>query len=307
MTAPPFIIHHSSLITHHSSLMKFTNFIIASFIMLQSVCAQTSLKRGDMSLPPYVRAWIAEELATAQRQEPMDFDKGEFFALDTARLIGYINNYKSADGFTTGLIYFENVITNEDEPIVAVIHEDGCFEALLPLRHPVCSTVEFKQRFYPFYIKPGQTLAMLFALDDRPEQIEYQGFTADVNRELNRARTLLPQYDEALLYFRLQPDEQQLRSESAIDEHRTALAALLQEHKFSQRTELILKNELEAEAAMLFLNYASRHQRQTQPPPPLSDSFYKYHGIPRYVLVSPDGAITNDNAVPHQLLQFSGD
>jgi thiol-disulfide isomerase/thioredoxin len=153
-------------------------------------------KSPNSTVPPQVTKWIDQELAKAKRKEPVDLNSPMFFSHSTARLIGYIKGYDIRLGFTTGLVYSSNELTREDYPTVVKIYPDGRFEAEWPFEHPKYSYVVLNDRVIPFYLEPGQTLAMIldweeFLIADRRrniryqfEHVIYQGSLAKVNTEL---------------------------------------------------------------------------------------------------------------------------
>jgi hypothetical protein len=153
-------------------------------------------KRRDNTVPQEVRKWIDEELAKASRKTLMDFDAGEFFSHDTARLIGYIKGYDRRAYFSTGTIVMTNEIINEKKFNQVNIDSDGRFECLLPVKYPLYLTIYFDKFSIDFYIQPGTSLSMIldweeFRKADRLRNIKYKfsdiqfdGATAAVNKEL---------------------------------------------------------------------------------------------------------------------------
>ena len=148
-------------------------------------------------VPDEVMQWINDELANARRQTLMNFAAGEFFANDTARLVGYIRGYDRRSGLYSGMIHLTNEITREAHPTILQIHEDGRFEASLPISYPMLLWMRLNNHLPQFYIQPGQTLAMLLDWDDflmadrrrnhsyLQRNIRYLGATADINSELS--------------------------------------------------------------------------------------------------------------------------
>src|SRR5690606_21020673 len=123
-----------------------------------------------------------------------------FFSNDTARLVGYLKGYDPRAGFSTGIIYAENVLTRESHPIVVEIYEDGRFEAQIPMRHSIYTGMFINRRPIPFYLEPGQTLSMVidwaeFLAADRQRNIRYEfhkmvyaGPLARINDELLKTK-----------------------------------------------------------------------------------------------------------------------
>jgi thiol-disulfide isomerase/thioredoxin len=154
-------------------------------------------KKDVAELPANVAKWIDSKLAKASAKPIPDFNSPLFFHADTGYLVGYLKGYDTRFGFSTGIIYANNALTREEYPIVMQIFPDGRFEAKLPLAFPVYSIFVINENLVPFYLEPGQTLAMVldweeFLLADRYrnirytiKNIKYKGPMAKINLELN--------------------------------------------------------------------------------------------------------------------------
>lgn len=240
----------------------------------ESVLYGISLDPKDVKkskeMPSEVQAWLAGEVANSKRKSLMDFKSGEFFAKDTARLVGYIKGYDPRAGFTTGMIYAGNVITREDYPVVIQIHEDGRFEGNIPMVFPEYLMLIFENfRFY-FYIQPGETLSMVLDWDEfltadrlryrrHPfSNITYQGVSAQINKELTAFYAQLPE----LPYQKIYGDER--KGEFAgYKSHLDAITAdytnqykhLLETEKLSEQTRKILQYNYKMQFAYFLMDY----------------------------------------------------
>ena len=135
--------------------------------------------------PKDVSKWIDNELAKVKKKPITDFNAPNFFNKANGRVIGYIKGYDVSLGFTTGMVYINNEITNEDTPVVIQIHPDGRFEVNLPLTMPKYSHLRIDNNWIPFYIEPEQTLAMV--LDwNAIKKVNYKGSLAQVNKDHRR-------------------------------------------------------------------------------------------------------------------------
>ena len=155
-----------------------------------------SSKKKASQVPEKITKWIDGELAKVKTIPLNDFKSDRFFNRENAKLIGYLKGYDPSLGFKTGILYLGNDIANEDYPIVLQIHEDGRFEADLPISNPIYSKFVLKDKWIPFYIEPGQTLSItldmfeLMQVDRRVtyknnfKNIEYKGQLAGVNKDL---------------------------------------------------------------------------------------------------------------------------
>ena len=232
-------------------------------------------------MPAGVSQWIDSELAKAKRKTLMDFEAGEFFEKDTARLIGYIKGYDLRAGFSTGMIYARNEITREDYPVVVQIHEDGRFEATIPMNFPKYSSVVFNRNSVNFYIQPGQTLAMLldweeFLMADRLRNIlysfkgvQYQGATAGINKELSTFEAQLPQLPYRKIYNEMKgksPDEFKSFYNECISAYTKAYQKQLETEKLTEASKNILQNNYQMMYAMYLFEYAMDYAQSNQMP-----------------------------------------
>ncbi len=151
-----------------------------------TVHAQTNI-----IVPKNVQNWIDKELAKAPDKTLMkDFNKGDFFAPQTSRVIGYLTGYNAAGSYTTGMIYTANNLTREDYPTVVKINPDGSFEADFILQYPQVNNINIDDVWIPFYLEPGQTVAVI--VDKATQEAKkldkgyyrYAGTTGQVNNEL---------------------------------------------------------------------------------------------------------------------------
>jgi hypothetical protein len=95
-----------------------------------------------------------------------DFTKDNFFKTDSAYITGYLKGYDARLGFTSGIIYCSNELTQQDYPTVVKINPDGKFEAKLLLYYPVEKCILISNYSIPFYVEPGQHLDIQVNMDD---------------------------------------------------------------------------------------------------------------------------------------------
>ena len=224
--------------------------------------------------PAEVLTWIEDELAKSGRETLMDFEADEFFISDSARLIGYIQGYDPRAGFSTGMVYANNIITREDYPVVIQIHEDGRFEGVIPMNYPEYSSVWFGRQNISFYIQPGQTLAMLldweeFRMADRLRNETYkfkntrfQGVTADINSELSAFHAQLPQIPVRAIYNGMEgknPDEFKTFYKECMSEYVKAHQRLLEKEQLSRPSFVILQNNFQVNDASYLFEYSLRY------------------------------------------------
>jgi hypothetical protein len=237
------------------------------------ISLNTKTKPRNNEISADVSQWIDSELAKAKRKSLMDFEAGEFFDADTARLIGYIKGYDVRAGFSTGMIFASNEITREDFPVIIKIHEDGRFEGAIPMNFPKYLTVSFSfaRSFTNFYIQPGQTLALLldwedFLMADRLRNApytfkknQYQGATAGINNELFAFHAQLPDLPVRKIYDEMKgktPDEFKLSLNECLSEYTRAYQRLLETEKLSEASKNILKDNYQIMYATYLFEYA---------------------------------------------------
>ena len=230
-----------------------------------------------MEIPAEVSQWIDGELAKAKRKSLMDFEAGEFFAMDTARLIGYIKGYDPViAGFSTGIILASNDITREDFPVVVQIHEDGRFEGVFPMNYPKYSPVKFNDLEIFFYIQPGQTLAMLLDWEDfRMAETDwlhifknnrFKGAAAGINNELSAFYAQLPILSPGKIINGIsdkKPDEAKSFLDELLSDYTQTHQRLLETKKFSEASKTILRNNYQIMyASYLFMYEFSNNSNQ---------------------------------------------
>lgn len=120
------------------------------------------------------------------------------FKTKVATLEGRITDYPSESGPTSGLIYLDDVVTNEDYPKAVTIRPDGTFSCRFPLNHPVVNYLSIGDCHIPFYAEPGGKLAMEFAMGDGGDWESWGGRVRYKGREAQTAQLLA---DHALPAF----------------------------------------------------------------------------------------------------------
>ncbi|MFV0417566.1 MAG: TlpA family protein disulfide reductase [Dysgonomonas sp.] len=194
-------------------------------------------------IPANVNDWINEELGKAKRKTPINLDSDEFFTKEPAKIIGYIKGYDRRLGFSTGIIYSGSEITREDYPTVIEVHEDGRFEATIPMNHPEYTYLSLSKALLNYYIEPGQTLAIVLDWDEFLEADRYRndrykfkdvlfmGPLAQINKELDNVNLVLKRPPYSKVYSdevkKMKPSEYKAYQEEFTKEYRAELQALL--------------------------------------------------------------------------------
>lgn len=185
-------------------------------------------------------------------------DFSDFYRTDTAYIQGYLKGYDPVLGFTSGIIYISNDITNETSPTVVKIHPDGRFEAKLLLDYPAAFFVNIQNYLLPAYLEPGRKLTMFVdneaLLDyrrgrdrDAPiRDVVYMGRPAAMCRHLEKMRNLFGLYDADWQKYQKLLTPAQYKEKKSAELARWLAAA----------DSIIAADRLPAKAARLFRNTA---------------------------------------------------
>ena len=109
------------------------------------------------------------------------------FNQDTAYYKGYIKGYDPRMG-ETGMVYVNNILSQDQESYLITINDDGTFSASIPMLYPQLLPVRFMGANEEIFFEPGKTTFRFFDLSrhhDDPEPGNlFMGATAKVNRDL---------------------------------------------------------------------------------------------------------------------------
>lgn len=164
-------------------MMKGQIIIFFIFLGFSFVSAQTASQQTSTSDP---NLWIQQQLQKAKAGTVLKNYEGSFFRRDSVRIVVYIDGYKTTMGFSSGIIYSDNLLTREEYPSTIQIYPDGRFEVSYPVVFPQMSYLMLNDNVYNYYIEPGHTLAMLFrvAPDNKLQLLQYKGPLAVENQQL---------------------------------------------------------------------------------------------------------------------------
>lgn len=217
--------------------------------------------------------WINSELNNTNKEALETFETEAFFCADKARIVGSIKGYDKRYAMETGIIYMNNQFTREDYPIVVEIHPDGRFEADLPMLHPIYSNIFINHTGIPFYIEPGQTLAIVldwneFLMADRYrnrcykfEKIEYQGSLSNINQQLFDFKSNEFNFNEFMKKVEtLSPEEYVLDEQKAFDDNMLLLEKYSSENEISEKAKTLMHNKLLLKHGETLFNFVSRRK-----------------------------------------------
>lgn len=244
-------------------------FLITSLIVYLS--AVNIHAQSSFTIPQSIQTWMDKELARAPNKTlTKDFNKGNFFAPAAARVIGYLKGYKATGNYTTGMIYTANELTGEDYPTVVKINPDGSFEANFILQYPQINHISIDDSWIPFYLEPGQTVAVI--IDKAKQEAEklskgyyrYAGTTGTVNNELAGIHFETMKYDELNRAVKtIAPDDFKKTTLQKWTTAKTQLIKELQHKKTSAITQTIALANQDVLFATSLFDYAMYRQYET--------------------------------------------
>lgn len=225
----------------------------------------------DANVPPEVHEWLEDELNKVSRKELMDLDGDDFFDLQPAKIVGYIKGYTPSLGFNTGLVNVYNTFLNVETPISITVYEDGRFEVVLPMNHPLTSEINLRYQYIPFYIEPGQALSMILDCKDflkadslktvwfDANKVKYNGTASKINEELGDVDISLYNPDfwdsEKMRNYEMSFEEVTEYVNKKGKSAKILLESYIKKARLSDHASSILRNELLLNKAKAFLIY----------------------------------------------------
>ncbi|MDH8701547.1 thiol-disulfide isomerase/thioredoxin [Dysgonomonadaceae bacterium PH5-43] len=243
-----------------------------------SLNKKDSGKSLQKELPQEVKQWFDEEFDKATVKEPLsveDLRSEKFFNDTPARLIGYFKGYDTRLGFETGMIYIEDVITDERFPVVVSISPDGRFEADLNILHSEYNSLLINNKYIEFYIEPGQTLAVVLDWDDflmadryrdrsyKFQKTEFYGPLAVTNRDLMKADNACSMPNPYFVYDnidKLSPDEFEKELRKQYEPYNDKWAKYLAENSIEPKAKAIKEISMKYEFASRMFEYSMQKE-----------------------------------------------
>ena len=256
------------------------------------------LKPTNM-VSPDIEVWMNKEVAKCKKKPLKNFDSKNFFTEDTARIVGCITGYSPKSGIKTGIIYFSDYLTREDQPLVIEVQEDGRFEVAIPTFAPLYSQITLGNEWISFYIEPGQTLGMTIPWEEflqanifrdrnyRFKNIQFKGALSRTNYDLmsyvfendvinnNRIRRKLKTqtFDEKQKYYN---DLKELQIKK-LDYHHSVWRPENQKAYTILKNAILLKHGKEMFRLVSTRRYQARKDTSNKElQKPLDDSFYAF-------------------------------
>ena len=231
-------------------------------------------------VPKYVDKWIQKELKEVKESPIKDFNSNQFFNPKTTKLIGYIKGYDKRLKFNTGIIYQGNRITREDYPIVVEVHEDGRFEAEIPLIHPETNYLVINKSIVNYYIEPGQTLAIILDWEDFLKQAIYRrmpsfnykfkktvfkGSLAEINKHLTNFKSEQFNYREFKDKIKtVTPTEFKEEQYSRYKTNKSLLDSYIKNNDVNNKAKQVLENILLVDYATILFDFVSKSEYEAK-------------------------------------------
>lgn len=211
---------------------------------------------------------------------------------------GYLHGYDTLAGFTTGIIYHCNNITDEDRPTAVTIRPDGRFEAELSLDFPTLNSIYFERVPLSFYTAPMDTLTIYLEWEDFLQTnryrnrtfnefgtLEFMGKTAHINRDIAKTNILLPevnQHDALSVAKKVSPGERLKRQTRQYHSVMDSLKILAKQYNFSPESMKIIAGKIYNDYGLSLLDFLM-YRKDAGPDPgnkalsePLKPSYFHF-------------------------------
>ncbi|MDP4272123.1 MAG: hypothetical protein Q8909_18670, partial [Bacteroidota bacterium] len=253
---------------------------------------------SKIKIPVEISAWMDGELSKASRKRLLT--KEQFFTRYLAKVVGYIQGYRSDLGFKTVNIDATNVLTNDHRPLIADIDSIGRFVCSIPMNYPQKITISFDKKFMSLYLEPGQVLALSFKWDDcvRTDAFRdvkdpanlllFKGPLAKINYDLFSFELKTIGYTHYWIKETKKPAQYLVVMDSILRVNETLMQQALKEGRISKKAIEIQKNESLMQNGYYLIDYAIAKEEAGDQ---ISPNYYQMlHRLP---LNDPSSAISS--------------
>ena len=215
-------------------------------------------------IPTGIQKWLSKEINQAKVKTLKENYNQNFFKTDSIKIVGYIKGYDRRAGFSSGIIYHSNDLTNEDYPTTIRVYEDGRFEAEILAVHPLSSVLTFGGRRVSFYAEPSTTVGIIldwrdFLMMDRYRDhskefgyTEYLGPGKNINKQLADFKINRPNYNSLEeMQKTVPPNEFKKIQMNKWFTERKRVDSIFRIQQLLPKTQTLLKNEID----LLYANY----------------------------------------------------
>jgi len=253
------------------------NYIDGDKTLLFGVSLKHKRKKKENKIPASVMSWLNNKVGKSKKKELAKYTKNNFFGRDSIKIVGYINGYSKNAGFTSGIIYNSNELTNESLPTTIKIYQDGRFEVAIEAVHSIYSTLLLNDQSIPFYAEPGTTLGIIleweeFLIADRLRNENYKfkrnqfiGSAKSINEELQVNYKNYVDYKKLDDFKKNVPpnDFKKLQLENW-EKDRAQMDSLWIANKVSAYSRMLLKNNLDLDYANYIFEYGFFRDEQSK-------------------------------------------
>ncbi len=227
-----------------------------------------SQNNKNIAIPDKVKQWLEQRLSAAKVKTTRKNFTDNFFRKDSIKIVGYIKGYDKRSGFSSGIIYHQNNLTNEDFPTTVRIFEDGRFESAIEANHPIWNAIILNDQWIPFYGEPGNTIGLIidwqdFLLADRYrnethrfEKTNYLGATKQINEELQSIKITLPEYQKLESLIKLQsPTDFKAKQLEIWKKERQRVDSLIAQKNISAIPKHLIQNKIQLSYATFLFDF----------------------------------------------------
>ncbi len=192
------------------------------------------------------------------------------FNQDTAYYRGYIKGYDPRMG-ETGMVYVNNILSQNQESYLITINDDGTFSASIPMLYPQLLFVSFMRGNENIFFEPGKTTFQFFDLSrhhDDPEPGNlFMGVTAKVNSDLMAMKDIryFDYNDMQGKILDMSPEEYKAYVLDIKKRELEAVEAYAQENAVSKKALQIKRMQIEFGAGQNILSYNMRRESAYRP------------------------------------------
>lgn len=227
-------------------------------------------KKKPKEVPKAIQKWLQEQIAASKTKHVKGIAYTSFFDQDSATIVGYIRGYDSRSGFSSGIVYTENTMTNESLPATIRILPDGRFTVRFEIFHPTMNNLLINERWFSFYAEPGHTIGVILDWEDflqldrfrdrsySPQFTRYLGPLSKINEEINYFKVTPPNYKSLTKDQKtLDPTAFKKKTVAAWDQESTALNERFEKYPASVLAKHLIQNTLNLYYANYLFDYAS--------------------------------------------------
>lgn len=219
--------------------------------------------------------WLAEELNKTGVTK--NLPNNAFFTPDTVRIVGFINGYDPRLGFSTGIVYRNNLVTGEDFPSVLEITANGRFDLKMPIANATSFFMVMNEKGFTIHVEPGKTLGLIldwedFLQADRQRNIRYKFTRTRFMGSLGTINKELTDYPEPNIDYKAYreraktatPDEMKGELTKLLDTDMAKLENYIATNNIGTQTAINLRYNQQLKNALQYFDYLHTREYEAQ-------------------------------------------